>query len=425
MSNFFQALLMLLFGLMVIGTESNIVEPVPVAESAPIVRGVTSPVAVQATSDAPNPMLRLLAFAPDTPETRKWLTLGDMGAWYDASEVTPIEDVNDLQGRPEAERTKWIRNSRMHTYPPAALGSEYLMSVDMHSTHGFDYLDARQFMEAASPPNVLTAVTLAVARETIAAALLANDYTLSPVAGGVLYSKRGDFEIDLMDPSPLGRLGMLNRVAILETGEADGGETTLLIARGSEPIEQALDAAAHSARSLAGDPYYAAVAAELENLGSDLKGSLVGALFLGEMPVMDVLPSLGSSANIEDATERIAEMQAWYDMNPLALWPVAALATYVDEDGVWLKVAVAFAPGVDAASNAFALEQRLSTYRDLMQFDPGDELWSHAATSIAEVNGVPVISVVMRLDPDAVDRIGWIPLLVREGTPFLVPTAGE
>lgn len=417
MTNIFDILLALLLGIAMMGTESQVVRPMPISA------GVRAPVGSDQSAAVDNAMLDLLSYAADTPENRKWLTLGDMGAWYAATGISLVEGIEDLRNRPDAERERWMYSGSNHTIPPRALGAQYALSEDIKGLYGFDYFGALQFMEAGAPPDVLTAVTVQAGREEIASALLALGYVESPAEGGTLYSLREDYETDLRDASPLGRLGMLNRVVILNEAPGEGsGRMALLIARADAPIENALNAHAFPAQSLAGDPYYHAIAQALVAEDDIAGGELVGVIFLSEMPTIDPVMLLGNS---DDAAERIAELEAWYSANPLSPWLVTALATYVDGEDVWLKAVVAFPPNADGATNAQSLERRLAEYREVLDLNAGNDIWTPASSGSAEIDGVPVAWATMQVNPELTNVAAWMQFLARERVPFLVPAEGD
>lgn len=411
MTNILDLLLALLLGLSMIGSESAVAEPMPMPA------GVAAPRASGAETEVGNPMLDLLAYAPDAPASRKWLTLGDPVAWYAATGIAPVASTAELQARPEGAVNQFIAMT-LATVPPESLAINNMRASDLREELGFNFFDAQQYLEVGFALDQVSALTLDVPAEVIRAKLLDLGYEEGDVAGGTLYALRGDYETDIA-ASPLRRMATYNRIVILD-GDTDG--STVLIARGTPEIEAAVDAASQPSNSLAGDPYYAALASFLANNQAGLDGSLVGAIFQGEWQPVD--PNIWMR-DVEDPQARFAEIQEWYDAHPIDPWVTSAFVTSVDGEEVTLTVLLAFAPSVDLPKNAESLATRAAEWRGVMVVEPGNEIWEVINSGAAKPDGVPIAWVSLRPTPDYAARVNWFNLISRRENAFVAPTFGE
>lgn len=411
MTSILDLLLALLLGLSMLGTESAMVEPMQKS------KGVRAPIQAEGDAATANPMLDLLAFAPDVPSSRKWLTVGDPAAWYAATGIAPVESMADLRARPEGAVTQFIAMTTA-TVPPESLAINNMRASDLRNELGFSFFDAQQFLELGFALNQVSAIVLDVPADTIRGKLLDLGYEERVVAGGTLFALRDDYEIDLA-ASPLRRMATYNRIVLLD---GDPDKTVVLIARGTPEIESAIDAVGRPANSLAGDPYYAALASALATNQAGVDGALVGVIFQGEwMPTDPAVWMRG----VENPQEKFSEVQEWYAANPLDPWVTSAFATTVDGEDVTLSVLLAFAPSVDAETNADALATRAAEWRGVLGVLPGDKIWEVVGSGATNVDGVPIAWVNLQPTPDFAARINWYTLINRREDAFVAPTLSE
>jgi hypothetical protein len=180
-----------------------------------------------------DPVLRPLRFVPDTSNTRGWLAYGDLAAWHTSWDVPRIDNVAELDGLENDPRIYWMFIMPRQTQPPDSLGVQYLMQGDYRPAFGFDLFNLDRFLQAGYPPDAITAAEGSFEAAQIEDALAASGYTAQPLeTGGTLYSIREDYEMDPASDLPMpGRLGALNRIALLEGGK-------LLIARATGVVTQ-------------------------------------------------------------------------------------------------------------------------------------------------------------------------------------------
>lgn len=411
MTNILELLLALLLGLSMLGTESTVVEPMPVR------KGVGAPVARGSAAEVSNPMLELLAFAPDVPASRRWLTVGDPSAWYAGAGIAPVESMEDLRARPEGAVNQFIAMT-LATVPPESLAINNMRASELRDELGFNFFDAQHYLETGFALDQVSVLALDVPADEIRAKLLDLGYAESAVAGGTLYALRDDYEVDF-SATPLRRMATYNRIVLLD-GAPD--KTVVLIARGTPEIESAIDAVASSANSLAGDPYYAALASALADNLSGADGTLVGAIFQGEwQPTNPAFWTRGE----ENREERFAQVQEWYAANPIDPWVTSAFATSVNGEDMTLTALLAFAPSVNAEANADALAARAAEWRGMMGVLPGDEMWEVLDSGATNVGGVPVAWVNLRPTPEFAGRVNWFTVLSRGEGAFVAPSFGE
>ena len=187
-----------------------------------------APVAIVDEPAAVAPLLDLLSFVPDTPENRSMVTFGDVDAWYAATGNARIGSLDEIDTLSDAQREAMLFILPTQTLPPDALGLQYLRTGDLRERLGFNYFDAAQMLQAGQPPDLITALNVNADPAAIGAVLGTAGYTATEASGATLYSLRDDYEIDMQDSSPVGRLGALNRVAVIDE-RAD--PATVLIAR--------------------------------------------------------------------------------------------------------------------------------------------------------------------------------------------------
>lgn len=406
----FLAGLLVLLGMM---GSSDTVEAPPIAHPA----GIAAPgVAVQAASFG-DPTLDLLAYVPDTVETRKWLTLGDAEAWHQETGVPRIYTMEEARALPEDQFDLWALGAPGELMPPAALGIQYLQVEDLREFIGFNYFDAIRFVEAGNPPDTVSVITVQVSPPVIADTLLANGYEGTRLDGAMLYAKGEDYRVDLLSPSLTGRLGTLNRVAVLDA-PPDAATTTVIVAKATHLVAQAL--AASQGESLAvRDPSFAAVTTALAANTPEIPGALTGLLFLNEAPLLDPLLFLGSTP--EEAAVLLEELTTRLEASPLSPWRVNGLATHRDGDDLYLSALLAFLPGADVETEAAMLAERMATYEDPDWAQPFSERWSLFQQSGMTIDGIPVAWVTMKVAPREWNALQWAYLVMRRDIDFLIP----
>lgn len=370
--------------------------------------------AIVDTSDAgqEQPLLRLLRFAPNTPDHRKWVAYGDSAAWHAAWGIARPTDFAAVEALPDHQRNLWYRLLTKQTTPPQALGIQYLAVAPMREFYGFGFFDADRFLEAGAPPQGVTVVETSIPTEQIGAALRRSGYGATPLeAGFTLYSMRGDYEADLRSPEPVGRIGLLNRIA--------AGQGPLVIARATAPVMGALATRQGEQMSLAADPAYQAAVAALDSPPLAAWGPPLGAILIGEMVMAGPLMMLGQ--DLPDVQEQWRR----YAQAPLPPYWLTAFYTQRADDITYLSLVVVFWPGVDVAAAANLLGDRMQHYVSHVTGSPLDEWWSVIHASGAEIGGQPVAIVTMQAHDvgEARNQIGWNDLVARRDFAFAV--AGE
>lgn len=399
----------------VIGSTETI-ESAPAGIASP--GSVTTPAAAAQALAETTSVLDLLAYVPDTRETREWLILGDVDAWHETTGIERIGSIEETRAMNENAYTAWMHALPNETMPPAALGIQYLAAEDLRDITGFSYFEAQHYLEAGNPPDAIAIVTVHASPAWVANALLASGYEGTRAAGAMLYSLNDDYALDLSNPSRLAALGTLNRIAVLDASP-DAASTTVIIGKATAPVEAALSARKEG-NALASDPVYAALSGMLRSNASAVPGNLVGLLFLGAMPALD--PSILLGATPEEAKAQLEALQTRLDEKPLSPWWVTALATHRDGEDLYLSALVAFPPGTDGEANADTLAERLATYESMVTRRSFAELWEPFQSTALTVEGIPVAWVTMKVHPDAVRSISWLRMLVQRDDLFLVPS---
>jgi hypothetical protein len=412
----FLAGLLVLFG--VLGSSETVDAPPPVGVAAP---GTMSPGAMQRDEAAEMSALDLLAYIPDTPETRQWLTVGDPEAWHRTTGVPRISSIEETRTMTEEAHQSWVYALPAETLPPNALGMNYLAVDDLRAIIGLSYYEALQYVEAGSPPDLVAIVTAQVSPPEVANALLASGYTATAAEGATLYAKNDDYAIDLTNPARSAALGALNRIAVLDA-PLDAASTTVIIGRASAPVEDALAASSDNA-SLADDTVYKAIQHALAENAPAIPGELVGALFLGVMPAMDVGAMLTSTP--EEARAMFEERIALLEADPLSPWLTTALVTHRDGDDVYMSALVALPPSENAeslaAANAESLANRMANWESAAARRPFADYWEPWQSTGFAVDDLPLAWVTMKLMPDVAGNFGWTRLIFQRDDLFLVP----
>jgi hypothetical protein len=373
---------------------------------------VNSPPASANPNTTAGPLLELLRYIPDDPAHRQFLSFGDAAAWHSAWAMPCVENFEAVQNLPSPRREQWLFALPLQTLPPPVLGTQYLAVEEMGDMYGFSMYDAERYLDAGQPPDNFAVIDISADQEQIVATLRAFGYLCTADDQGYLCSIGEDYEADLQSPSLVGRLGGLNRIAVL-----DG---RLIIGKATSLITNALASDAGDKRSLADDPFYQAASHALAHPTMVENGALVGVLLNG-MPFFEdplVMLDRGNSA--------IQEQLARYAAEPLPSFALAAFATYRGSGASYLTVALVFPIGVNAEAAAATLAERLQTYVSPVTGVPLDGDWAYEDASAVEAAGLPVALVTMRVDDPEEEAdeswhiFSWANLIFRRDVHFLM-----
>ncbi|MBI5959639.1 MAG: hypothetical protein HY866_12935 [Chloroflexi bacterium] len=376
---------------------------------------------VSGQDSSENDLLRLLHFVPDTPETRAWLTFGDLATWHTSWNVPRIDNVEQLEALDRDPYAYWVFIMPTQTMPPDVLGAQYLLSDDIRAIYGFDLFNMDRFLYAGEPPDDISVVEFSFDGTQIANALTTTGYEAVPLeTGGTLYQILGDYETDLPGSTGLPRLGMLgrlNRIALL-----DG---QMVIGRATAPVTNSLATQQGTVPSLADDPAYIAAANAMEDWS--MLGDLTGAALISGAQFPDAY-SVGLDIGPLPLKEVRDTLLAQYQADPLPHFDVALFSTRHAPGATYLGLVLVFPPGTDAEAAAHTLANRLQTYTSLLSGESFAERWVLESDSHAAINGLPVAMVTMRVDdPEPAppgDRantaiLGWANMLYRRDMAFL------
>jgi hypothetical protein len=365
----------------------------------------------QADTPVDNSLLELLRFVPDGSSYRNYITYGDAAAWHAAWQIPRVQNLDEVEALAEADRARWLFALGQQTLPPEALGVQYLRVEEMRALYGFSFFDADRYLQAGSPPAEVTVVKSSAPPAQIDTALTNFGYQPTPLAEqGVLYSIRGDNEIDLQSSSLVGRLSQLNRIALLDD--------TLVIGRATPIVMRALEAHDKDFRSLADDPSFVALATALADPTLVEGGALVGIIMIGEPVLQDPLLLL------DEGNTALQPMLEAYAAQPLPLYMLLGFATYRAPEATYLTLAVVFPPGTDTAQAEATLETRLQTYTSVVTQRPLDELWTVQQATSRVVNDWPVALVTMQVkeEEDTPGRVfAWSEMVFNRDLWFLIP----
>lgn len=349
-------------------------------------------VPVQAQDDTgDNPLLRLLAYVPDTETFREFMTYGDLAGWNAAWGFDRIGSVQALEARSDAADPAvpaTLFTMTRQTGAPNAVGPEYLFQENLRDFLGIDLLNTDRFIEAGNPPETLTAIESADAG-ALPALLVASGYAESTLGAATLFSRGEDYEINLRDGAVprTGQLGQLNRVALL----AD----TVIIARATAVAQSAVDAASGAVPSLAQNPVFRAGALAVSDPEAGGEGTLVGAIFMDAAQPLTLVDVLGSRAT----PAQVAALEAALNVAPaIPAYELAVFATRSRGEDSQLLLALVFPEGVDAQAAADALMMRMKRYASLRTDQPLTALWSERGVEIEwgrgqTIGGLPVALV--------------------------------
>jgi hypothetical protein len=363
----------------------------------------SAPVAENATHRS---LSDLLTLVPDTENNRAWLIYGDVAAWHAETGMPRPATLDVLETFSALYRKAWLFTLTAQTVPPEALGAAYLGANEMRPIWGFDFLNVAQALEAGQPPNTLTWANLNLPPKGIAQALAASGYVATPQPGATLYSRGNDYGFDPSAATTMERLGILNRVAVLED-TAPG--TQLLISRATAPISQALNAAAGEVRSLADDRIYSTLAELLEG-DNVLNGTLVGLIVQDGMQEVDLAASRNSeNGDMVAQAERLAR-------DPLPSYRLSAFVTSRNGDETYLTVLLAMAAEGDAGDSAAILGDRLGDYWSTLTWERLSDEWDVMTVGSYE-STARFAYAILKLKPES--TLSWFDMIMRRDLLFL------
>lgn len=377
----------------------------------------------------PDRLADLLIFAPDTPDTRAWLTYGDIAGWHISWGVPRPLNQTMFEALPRIPRAYWMALMPRQTMPSQALGLEYLLTDDARAFYGFDFFQVDRALAAGNPPDAITVIEHNADPEVVAEQLIESGYTASdPGNGWALYSIFDDYEVALgaesgVEVPRIGMLGQRNRIALYEQ--------RMIIARATGIIEQALAAAAGDIPALIDDPAYAALASALHDPLLDGTGDLLGVIMQqGLEYVGDPVALYFGPSTTPENMEALREQYGLDDpANLLPPFNAVAFATFHGDDATYLTLALAFPPGTDTGPAISVLEAKLPTYQSLVTDRSFADRWTLDRSGAVEVDGVPVALVVMRVqDPTPPPEnpadlgaavLSWYDMVVQRDVAFL------
>lgn len=351
-------------------------------------------------------LAQLLQMVPDTPEYRRYLTFGDAAAWHATTGVPHIAEPDDLDVLTARERDALLFTFSRETMTPSTLGAQYFMAEDQLGHFGFNLFTLDRWLEAGSPPEMLTVVEVSTDPANIASALVASGYSDAHLEdGSTLFSQHDDFEVQLDAPLRTGMMGELNRI-LLRDGQ-------MIIGRATEIVENAQLATAGDHTSLAEvSTFRAAVQAVTDPTLSEL-GELVGAIFT-EDAATDPAAILGANASAE-RLKAVRKSLGEATLPPVLL---STFATHRNGDDIYLTLAAVFPSGTDATEVTNILAERMSSYTSVVIQQPLDERWSLVQATPLEVEGTPVALVTMQVtDPEA--PLSWAQMVFARDVAFL------
>lgn len=339
--------------------------------------------AVAQDTASDNPLLELLGYVPDTETYREFINFGDLARWNAAWGLIRIGSVEQLELRSDLDDPAVPATLFTMTYQtsaPQAVGPQYLMTDDLRGYLGVDLLNTDQFLEAGSPPDVLTVVTSSATDEAVSSALTGSGYTESVLGNATLFSIRDDFEIDMQSDIPMvARLGSLNRVALVDDA--------VVIARASAITEDAIAAHAGEMPSLAEDPVFRAGALAVSEVDYAGDGVLVGALFMAEAEPMTLEAILGPRAT----AEQIAALREQLDIGvPAPSYDLAVFATRRRAADTQLLLALVLPPGSDAQAAADTVLMRMKRYDSLVSRQSLLDIFEERGVAIEWGRGVDI-----------------------------------
>lgn len=388
--------------------------------------GLGPALTVSGQDSASGDLLRLLTFVPDTPASRRWVSFGDEAAWLESWDVPRVDNVAQLDGLDRDPRAYWMFIMPTQTTPPEVLGLNYLLSEDQRSYYGFDLFNVDRYLEAGMVPETISVIEYSFNGQRIADALTATGYEAQTLeSGGTLFSILQDNQVALGQNVALPRVGMLgrlNRIVVLD-GQIVVGRATAL-------VEDSLQAQQEMLPSLADDPVYAAAVQALDAEDLSDTGALMGVIMTQYDAAADPVALVlgGDASDLETAT-LLTDLRDQFGTEPLPPYSLAVFATRHTPGATSLILEVVFPAGTDASAAADVLANRLQNYTSLATQRPLSERWTFDRAASAEIDGLPVALVVMRIDDPPVAEAGepantgvlnWITLISRRDLGFLV-----
>jgi hypothetical protein len=364
---------------------------------------------IDLTNEPDSPLLQMLRAVPDNRDNRAFVTYGDAVLWHESWDVPRIEDVDDLEDLDDEALQLWLFVLANQTVPPQALGLQYLMSEDMVEFYGFDFFTADRYLGAGNPPDELTVVTGNFDLHKIDEALNDLDYDDNELREGVtLYTVLDDYEIDLELPTPIGRLGELNRI-VLQEGQ-------MIIGRADDIVLDAVNAQAEE-DSLADNEAFAAAAAALAGPELSELGNLVGVIFMER----DDFADQDSYADFMDEA-LLDEMD--YD-DELPKFELATFATFVEEEKTTLALLLTLDDAEEAEEAAEILGDRLRDYISVVSGRELDEFWDVEDDFALTTNNKPIAVVIMKVEDPDLDEgravvYNWFQMIARQDLYFLM-----
>jgi hypothetical protein len=375
----------------------------------------------QQNDAAPNQLLRFLNLVPDTPDNRNLLSFGDVDAWYTAWNITPVDSADQLNALTADARARWMSILPGQTTPPGSFGLNYLLQGDQRPYYGFDFFQADRFISTMNPPDDFAVIEHHADASQIAADLLQHGYTETALDNGwTLYSTLDDYQTNLSGDVPrVGQLGQLNRIAL--------NGSLMITARATADVENVVSAQ----KTLAADPYYAALAKALADPALGDVGQLVGVIMQSglDYALDPVIMMLGPNATPDQVNQLRAQLGLNDPQRQLPIFLVAAFATYHNPTvgASFLVLAVPFAADVDAQNATNVIADRLKNYVSVRAQKPLSDYWTFEQATGLTVDGTPVALLTMRIDDPApvsdsapsARILTWMDLIAARDTGFL------
>ncbi len=358
-----------------------------------------------ATLDLGVPLSDWLAVVADTDFSRRFLSFGDMQAWFEESGIErPLTaDAVDALSEEDFKAVSFTLTSQAEA--PPALGMEYLFVEDQAQRVGFSFFNANQYLWSMGAGNMLSLVRVQNDAAAIEAALLGSGYLPTPISGGTLWAKGEDNAFHMDSDFPTEQLGMHNRVAVFARGD---GESDVLVARETDVLTTAVAAAMGEVDSLADDMGY-------RTLGGAVDAQLVPGQLVGLTMLSAAIP-MPLPADVDDWDARMAK----YAREPLPPYRIAAFATYRDGDDTLLTLYLVLAPGEDANSTATILRDRLEDYVTTVSDLPlADEF--EVTERGSYISELEVAYVTLRVLEGEGQPFGWSRLINQRDVLFLAP----
>jgi len=367
-----------------------------------------------------------LRFVPDRPSYRAYLTFGDAAAWHASWGVPRIDNLQQIFDLGPGLYAYWISVMPWQTIPPSYL-LQSTASEDQRGFYGFDLFNLDRYLVAGNPPDWITVAGFSFDAEQIAGALTGSGYQADELAsGGTLYRIGDDYRYDLNSPTTAGRMGDLNRIALLD------GE--MVIAKATELVTASLAAYNNEIPSLADDPEYVALAQALNDPALAGTGQLMGAIVMDDLETT-LRESIVTLRETNPAMQELQERLAEGNQGPqLPAYSLVAFVTRHTEGATYLILAVVFPKGTDGQAAADLLADRLQNYVSLASKRRLMEMWAKYGASpekaiAVNAGGLPVALVLVRADDPApaassremstVSVPRWVDLVARRDLGFL------